>query len=73
MTLRTNAELSLYRFYYFFIKLTTVAVEKGIIDLTRTYCVFKGVAMGEYVAGVLKKDLKDFEAWMKKARELEMK
>ena len=52
-------------------RLATVAIEKGVVDLTRTYCVINGLLVKDYVAEVLKKELRDFQEWMEKAKDLE--
>jgi len=51
-------------------KLTTLSAYKDVASLTKIYCTIKGIPMKDFVSDVLKKELRDFESWLSKNREI---
>ena len=45
-------------------KLSTITTYEDIVNLTRTYCVVKGVTVKDFIADLVKKELNGFEEWI---------
>lgn len=42
-------------------KLSTISTYEEVVALTRTYCVFRGIKIKDFVAKLLKRELNDFQ------------
>jgi len=45
-------------------KLSTITTYDNIVNLTRTYCVFKGITVKDFVADLIEEELGDFQEWI---------
>jgi len=48
------------------VKLSTITTHEDAVDLARVYCIMNKVTMKDFVADVLKKELKEFKESLKK-------
>ena len=45
-------------------KLSTITAYDDIVNLTRTYCAFRGITIKDFVADLIKRELSSFEEWI---------
>ncbi len=45
-------------------KLSTITTYEDIVNLTKTYCVLKGITVKDFTAELIKKELSSFEKWI---------
>ena len=51
-------------------KQTTITTYKQTVNLAKTYCVFKGVKLKDYVANLIQNDLKSFKDDLNRMKKL---